>query len=527
MAVSERDRDDENAKPASTCYRRERFFSRRLIVASELTHHEHGWTSLVTVLGSPCDCGIAFAAECVRRRNPTATLIATILGSSMAFIDGSVVNVALPTIQYDLAVDPAGLSWIVNAYLLPVGALTLLGGSAGDRFGRRFLFRLGLALFAAASIACAAAPTPAWLLFGRAWQGIGAAVLMPNSLAILGSSFSGEQRGRAIGIWAAAGALAGAIGPLAGGSIIAVAGWRGIFLVNIPLALVAGYLSWRHIPDVRSTQSPPALDWAGALSAAAGLGLVTLALSEASTTARSGALAIGEGAFGAALLSAFVWIEARKGDQAIMPLTMFRTRAFVGLALLTFFLYASLGGMLVLLPYSLIKYHGTSPALAGAVLVPIPLLIAAGSPFMGRLTILLGARSLLTTGPLFVAAGLGLAFFVNVSGVRYWTGILPTTVLTGLGLALTISPLTTAVIVSVDRDHVGTASGLNNAIARIGGLVATALLGLVFATQASESDFAWAFKAATAVGAGCAVVAAICAVLPVHPAARESGPNGI
>lgn len=436
-----------------------------------------------------------------------ATLAATILGSSLAFIDGSVVNVALPALARQLHADPTRLSWAINAYLLPLGALILLGGGLGDHFGRRRVFLLGLMLFTVASILCAAAPTFAWLLAGRGAQGIGAALLMPNSLAILGGAFAGEERGRAIGTWAAVGAMAGVVGPIAGGWLVDVVGWRFVFIINVPLALAAGYLAWRYVAEQRE-RGRVRLDALGALLATAALGMLTWSLTEAADISRSLSLIGTVTLAGVALLVIFLVQERRLQDRALMPFALFSSRTFVGLTLLTFFLYASLGGLIVLLPFLLIQMNHWSAVAAGAALLPIPLLIGIGSRSMGRLAARIGGRIPLTGGSLLVAAGLALYARVGAAGVDYWLDIFPPTLMVGLGMGVCVAPLTTSVMASVSTDHVGVASGFNNATARIAGLVATALLGFVFARQNSASDFIAAFRAAAFVGAGAAAAAA-------------------
>src|SRR5260370_21088471 len=315
--------------------------------------------------------------------HPRATLAATILASSLAFIDGSVVNVALPALAHDLKVNPADLSWTINAYLLPLGVLILIGGALGDRLGRRRLFEIGLWILAVGSLGCAAAPSLAWLLAARGLQGLGAALLMPNSLAILGGSFTGEARGRAIGTWAAAGALAGALGPVVGGWVVDTVGWRAIFLLNLPIAAGAGYLAWKYVEERKESNGGAPLDSAGAGLATVALGLLTWALTKASESheayTSSGAAAVG----GILLLGAFVWREGKLGDRAIMPLAMFAAPTFVGLTLLTFFLYGSLGGLLVLLPFFLIKVEGWLAIAAGPALLPRPALVGLRSRFLG------------------------------------------------------------------------------------------------------------------------------------------------
>ena len=455
-------------------------------------------------------------------------MAATILGSSLAFIDGSVVNVGLPSIQHDLGANGASISWLVNAYLLPLGALVLFGGVAGDRWGRRRTFLAGMLVFTLASLGCALAPGFDLLLVARVAQGIGAAFLMPASLALIGAAFDGEARGRAVGTWAAAGAVTGAIGPLAGGWLIDAVGWRSIFLINLPIAMAAAWLAWRHVDESRSGDPAP-LDWGGAILATAGLGLVTVALTEfagrggapagssaspalsgAPWTTGSAAVAIG-GALGLALLIAFVLLEARRGDRAMMPLALFGTRSFVGVTLLTLFLYAALGGMLVLLPYLLIDRGGYSAAAAGAALLPLPIAMGLGSRAAGRLAERVGARSLLTIGPCLVAAGFALFLRAGPHDIGYVGVILPALAVLSCGLTLSVAPLTAAVMGAVDAAHVGSASGINNAVARVAGLLATALLGFVLAGGVHAAGFFSAFHAAVLVGAVLSLLAGLSA----------------
>jgi EmrB/QacA subfamily drug resistance transporter len=449
-------------------------------------------------------------------RHPRATLAATILGSSLAFIDGSVVNVALPALATNLQAGPSGLSWAINAYLLPLGALILLGGALGDHFGRRRLFLLGLAAFTTASVICAVAPSLAWFLAARGLQGFGAALLMPNSLAILGTAFVGEARGRAIGTWAATGALAGALGPLMGGWLVDTVGWRVIFLVNIPLAVGAASLAWKYVAECTELENPVPLDALGAALATGSLGLLTWTLTTAAEPHGSSGLLWAMTGMGGALLVAFVRLEQRLGERALMPLSLFAGRTFVGLTLLTFFLYGSLGGLLVILPFLLIRIARWSALAAGAALLPLPLIIGVGSRFMGRVASRFGGRLPLTIGSAIVAAGLALYLRVDARGIDYWADILPATVLVSLGMGACVAPLTTSVMASVDASHAGIASGFNSAVARIAGLIATALLGFVFVHQDSGPAFVAAFHVATLIAALCAAIAAASALLLIE-----------
>ena len=467
-------------------------------------------------LAGPCDTRLAAATLPSGTVHLSATLGATILGSSLAFIDGSVVNVALPAIARDLSANPAELSWTINAYLLPLGALMLLGGGAGDYFGRRRLFLIGVTVFTLASILCAAAPTLGWLLTARCVQGLGAALLMPNSLAILGSAFTGEARGRAIGLWAAVGAVAGALGPLVGGWLVDAIGWRMIFLINLPIAAAAAYLTWAYVAESKDRRRCPSLDWAGAGFATVALGLLTWSLT-AAATASAGANWIWLAAIaGFALFGVFLWLERTRGEYAIMPLAMFGTHTFIGITLLTFFLYGSLGGLFVLVPYLLISVAHYSAIAAGAALLPLPILISLGSPLMGRLTERVGGKLPLAIGAAIAATGLALYARVGIDRVDYWSDILPPTLLVAIGMGICVAPLTTTVIASVDVDHVGAASGFNSAVARIAGLIATALLGFVFLLQGSAEQFVSGFRMAALIGAGSAALASGCALLFVR-----------
>ena len=453
--------------------------------------------------------------------HPHWVLTTTILASSLAFIDGSIVNVGLPAIGRSFPGDAAALQWVINAYLLPLSALLLLGGAAGDRFGRRELLIWGTALFALASLGCTFAPSLPLLLLARLIQGVGSAMLMPNSLAILGATFSGEAKGRAIGIWAAVGAIAGAVGPVLGGWLIDIGSWRAIFLINIPLAAAAIFLAWRYVPR-RIGGRGRALDVAGAVLATAALGLLTWGLTIGSghdgwTTGAVASLA------GAAGLSVwFIFVERARGDRAMMPLALFGSNTFVGLTLLTLFLYGALGELLVLIPYVLIeagKYSGTA---AGAALLPLPIVLAMFSPMMGKMAGRLGARLPLAVGPIIVAGGFLLALRIGADS-GYWTTVLPALIIISLGMAGAVAPLTTAVLSSVDSSHTGSASGFNSAVARTGGLIATALLGAVL--LARGGSLVASFHGAMLAGAVACAAASLSAVLMIEGPKRGRAPS--
>src|SRR6266404_1707613 len=428
-----------------------------------------------TALPAPCDADAARSTEPIDGAvRPRLVIATTILASSLAFIDGSVVNVGLPTIGSSFSAVAVDLQWVVNAYLLPLSALLLLGGAAGDRYGRRRLLMIGTLLFALASLACTLSPSLRWLLVARFVQGMSAAMVMPNSLAILGQTCSGEAKGRAIGIWAATGAF----GPVFGGWLIDIGSWRLAFLINLPIAAAAVVLAYRYVPADREGNRTP-LDGVGAALVTAGLGLATWALTESSSRSWS-PMAFGTLTAGALLLLAFVRVEKRLGDKAMMPLALFGSPGFVGLTLLTLLLYGALGGLFVLVPYVLIVAHGYSAVQAGAALLPLPLIIAAASPIIGAFAARIGPRRPLIFGSLVVAIGFLLALRIG-SGQNFWTDVLPAMVIIALGMACAVAPLTTAVLMSVDAEHTGSASGFNSAVARTGGLVATALLGSVLA----------------------------------------------
>jgi MFS family permease len=360
-------------------------------------------------------------------------------------------------------------------------------------------------------------------------QGLGAAFLMPASLAVLGAAFSGEARGRAVGTWAAAGAITGAIGPLVGGWLIDLVGWRSIFLINLPLALAAALLAWKYVDESRSGDPAP-LDVVGALLATAGLALLTFGLTVLAARERIGDAAAGAASTttgataslvaGAVLLLAFVGLEARLGAKAMMPLALFGTRTFVGVTLLTLFLYAALGGMVVLLPYALIEEGGYSAAAAGAALLPLPLAMGLGSRAAGRLAERTGARLLLTIGPCIVAAGFLLFTRIGPGSHDYVGVVLPALAVIACGLTLSVAPLTAAVMGAVDAGHVGSASGVNNATARVAGLLATATVGLVLVAGPGSAAFTARFHAAAIAGALLALAAAAAALVLVEAKRR-------
>ena len=464
----------------------------------------HCKISVTTALNAYCDTA---AARCTRPErvvaHPRLVLVTTILASSLAFVDGSVINVALPAIGRSFAADSAALQWCINAYLLPLSALLLLGGAAGDRFGRRRMLMLGIAGFALASAACALAPGLALLLVARFCQGMAAAMLMPNSLAILGQTFSGAQKGRAIGIWAAATAVASAIGPVLGGWFIDLGSWRAIFVINLPVGAAALLLAWHFIEPDRSRDSP--LDVPGEVLATLGLGALTWALTIVSAQGWSSPTILAA-IVGAALFVLFFVVESVRKERALVPIRLFLSGNFVGISLMTLLLYGAFGASLVLIPYVLIKAEAFSATAAGAALLPLPIVLAASSPLTGTLADRLGARLPLGFGALVTAAGLLLTLRIGTDA-NYWRSVLPAILVLSLGLSGVAAPLTTAVLSSAEAGYTAAASGLNSALARIGGLIATAILGAVLAR--SGQALLSSFHGAMVVAAGACVLASL------------------
>nr|WP_269204753.1 MFS transporter [Motilibacter deserti] len=445
----------------------------------------------------------------------------TILGSGMAFLDGTVVNVALPRIGEDLDAGLAALQWTVNAYTLTLAALILLAGALGDRFGRRRVFLVGVVWFAVTSAACGLAPDATTLVAARALQGVGAALLTPGSLAILQASFAREDRARAIGAWSGLGGIAGAVGPLLGGWLVEAASWRWAFFINLPLAAVV-VLAARHVPESRDEQRAPGLDLPGAALGALALAGTTYALT---AWPEDGASPVVLGALvgGLVALGAFV-LRERSARSPMLPLGLFGSRAFTASNLVTFAVYAALGGVFLLLVLELQVVAGSGPVAAGAALLPVTLIMLALSARMGAVSERTGPRLPMTVGPLLAAAGTVLLAGVDAE-TAYARDVLPGVLLFGLGLSVTVTPLTATVLGSVDDRYAGTASGVNNAVARAAGLLAVAalplLVGLSGDDYADPAALQPAYRNAMLVCAGLLAAGGVLAALSVPGRARR------
>ncbi len=447
-------------------------------------------------------------------------LLAAVLGSGVAFLDGSIVNVALPRIGRDLSADFAALQWVLDAYLLTLGALVLVGGALGDLFGRRRVFVTGLVGFGLTSVGCGVAPTAGVLIAARAGQGVAAALLVPGSLALISAAYVEEDRSRAIGAWSGLAGVATAIGPFVGGYLVDTASWRWAFLINVPLIAVAVAVAVRHVPESHdpSYDGMPALerlDLPGATAAVAGLGLIVFPMIDRPRTGVAATLYV----LGVLSLLGFVVIESRR-RHPMLPLSLFRSRAFTVANLITFVVYGALGGALFLVAILLQTRLGYSALEAGMALLPITVALLLLSSRVGGLMVRTGPRPLLTAGP--IVAGLGLALLTRTEpGASYLSSVLPGVLVFGLGMSLVVAPITSTALGAVSATRAGVASGVNNAVARVAGLVAVALLPLA-AGLGGGADFTAGVHRALLIAAVLCAAGGLLALVGLPPLARPA-----
>jgi EmrB/QacA subfamily drug resistance transporter len=449
-------------------------------------------------------------------------ILATVLGSGIAAIDATVVGIAIPTIGRDLHASLGALQWVVTGYTLTLAAFLLLGGSLGDRFGRRKVYGVGVVWFVIASMACALAPNVDLLISMRVVQGVGAAMLTPGSLAILESAFDPRDRGRAIGAWSGLGGVATAAGPLLGGYLIAAASWRWIFLINAPLGAFVLFISIRHVPESKDDSAPPGIDATGAGLATLSLGGLTYALIDGPNGQWGHPIIIGMLVVGVASAIAFVTVE-RRSTHPMLPMGVFGIAQFTVTNIVTLIVYAALGGALFLLPVQLQVVDHYSPLEAGASLLPITVIMLLLSAPSGRLATRIGPRLQMCTGPVLVGAGLVLLGRV-ASDHSYVSGVLPAVVVFGLGLATTVAPLTATALAALPVQNAGLASAVNNDVARIGSLLAVAILpatsGISGSAYLNPTKLSSGFRTATLLAGILCVIGGLIAGLGIRNPAR-------
>lgn len=453
-----------------------------------------------------CDAALARAtAFSATPKHPTLALAAAMAAGSLVYIDGAVLAVGLPIIGRALALQGSQSQWVINAYLLPLTALSLLGGAWGDRFGRRRALILGSVIFGLSSAAASLAPTVSVLIAMRLLQGLGAALLVPNSLAILGQMFSGESEARAVGLWSATAAIASAIGPVLGGFLIDKGHWRAVFLLTVPVAALSVVLAYRYVPADRKTTGRQMDVMGGALVAVA-LGALTWSLTTATASPERQAEALLSAALALVILGAFVWVQRQLGERAMVPLSLFSSRTLTGITLFSLLLYGALNSFLIMIPFVLLKAADYSGAAAGAIFVPLQIVFTVVSPLMARVVARVGPRVPLGAGALISACGFLLATRIGTQS-DYWSDVFPAVLLLSMGMSSAVAPLTTLVLTSVDGPHTATASGINSTATRLGALITTALLGTVLIKR-GEHLFA-AFSSVMVTGAVVCLLAAL------------------